>query len=229
MSREVETRMRVPQMLGLDALTRIIVAYLKAGADKREVIYGDVSQIANVATANVQRNAPFFAYLGLLEGGRGKYKLTDAGKVYSQALDWGRIKDASSTLKNLIRDNELISRILGYVDINRPVAREDLISRIALIAGVDNVSRYRTGINGLVDMLVSSNLLNEDDQGNLNPAELPVIEEELIPIIPEKPQIEVSQVGVPISVTINLDADKIDTESLKKLLKVIKEALTETA
>ena len=224
---ENKERMLVPQMIGLEKLTKIIVAYLKAGADDQEISYNYVSNLSNVSIGNVRRNTPFFEYIGLLEGTRGKFKLTDAGKAYAQALDWGRIKDANKTLRKKIRDNDLIKRIRGYVSINRPVEKDNLVSKIANIVGVVKSSRYKTGINGLVDMLVSSNLLKEDNKGYLIPAKFPIIKEEIV-IQPLEEKIEIPKINVPISIKINLDGNNITKESLKKLLKDIKESLAET-
>lgn len=225
-----EMTMKVPQMLGLEALTRIIVAYLKAGADDRDVDYESVSQIADIAAHNIGRNATFYQYIGLLEGGRGKFRLTDLGKSYAQALNWGRISDAANLLRKGIHDNELVSRILGYVDLNAPVPKDDLVSRIALIADVRNVSRYKTGINGFIDMLVSVELLKENENGNIVLAKISPTDVELEPKSVEfKEEFESKQpkMEVPINITLNIDVKELDPDNLKKMIKAIREALME--
>ena len=225
-----ESRLRVPQMLGLEALTRVIVAYIIAGADEKEVDYETVSQLSGVASDNIRRNASFYEFIGLLEGGRGKYRLTELGKLYAQALNWGRIKDAATFLRKGIRDNDLVSRTLGYIDLNEPVTKDDLISRIAMIANVTNATRYRTGINGFIDMLISVELLKEDEKGNIvsskpSPTE---VEMELGPVkFEDEFEKKPTKFEVPISITLNIDVKDLDAETLKQLLKTIKEALTE--
>lgn len=230
MSRD-EDRLRVPEMLGFDSLTRIIVGYLKSGASGKEVSYEDVANVSGISATNVRRNAPFFAQIDLLEGSRGRYKLTDAGHDYTQALDWGRIKDASSILQKTLKDNDLIAPILAYVDINKPVTREDLRSRIAIIAGVSSASRFKTGINSLIELILTSNLLIEDEKGNISTSDDKRISEETripistvsIPVVEEK-----VSTPVPISIVINLDADSLDEESLRKIISIVKNSVSET-
>lgn len=225
---KAEKRMRVPQMLGLEALTRIIVAYLMVGADEKEADYETVANVADVSSDNVGRNARFFEYIGLIVGGRGKFKLTELGKSYAQALSWGRIKDAGAILRKTLSNNELVSRVLGYVDINAPVSKEDLISRIAIIAGVRPSPSYRTGIGGFIDMLISAGLFNEDSAGNLTPSKVSTVgPKEVVPLPEETTPLEPPTFKVPINITINLNTDKIDAETLKQLLKTIREALSE--
>jgi len=217
-------------MLGLEALTRVIVAYLKAGANEKEIDYESVSQIAGIAAKNIGRNASFFVFICLLEGSRGKFKLTELGKSYSQALNWGRIKDANTLLRKGIQDNELVSKTLGYVDLNEPVLKDDLVSRVAIIANTPNYTRYRTGINGFIDLLLSVELLKEEENGNIVPSKTSIMDIELEsePIkFEEKIESEPPKFEVPFNISLNLDVTNLDPDSLKLMIKAIKEALTE--
>src|SRR3972149_6934087 len=82
----------VPQMIGLNALTKIIVGYLKAGGDKQGVRSQEVAQLADVNQNNVSINSRFLSSIGIIEAeARGSNKLTSAGLKYAQALDWGRL------------------------------------------------------------------------------------------------------------------------------------------
>lgn len=226
---ESDTSINIPSMIGLEALTRIIVAYYKAGADELAVTYRDVSQLANVSLANVRRNAPFFEYIGLLEGDRPMLKLSEFGKDYAQSLNWGRIKDAGNILGKELKNNNLVSKILGYVDINKPVIKNDLVAKIAMISNVPNEPRYRTGINGLIDMLVSANLLKETENGIVTSEKKITITADAVLVRKESPPtVSVRVSEIPIQININMDASTVDSERLKQIIQIIKEVLSES-
>lgn len=226
---ESDTSISIPSMIGLEALTRIIVAYYRAGADEQGVSYEDVGQLANVAMSNVRRNAPFFAYIGLLEGDRPILRLTNLGKNYAQALNWGRIKEAGDILGKELKNNDLVLKILGYVDINKPVTKNDLVSRIAMISNVANEPRYRTGINGLIDMLVSANLLKETEDGIVTSEKKITITADAVLVKKEPPpKVSVQVSEIPIQININMDASTVDSERLKQIIQTIKEVLSES-
>lgn len=221
----------IPQMIGFDKIIKIIIAYLKIGADEESKGYSEVSSIAKVAANNVRINAKFLEYIGILEGERGSYKLTDVGKRYAQALDWGKLGEANSILKKTLKDNTLAMKALSFVDINQPVSRDDLVAQIALIAGKTRQGRFITGINGFIEMLVTSGLLESDAGGNLTTGEKETKERAQMEVPrpstfrithPVKPSI----MSLPITLAISID-DKTDIEKLKEVLKAVKEILSE--
>ena len=229
-----EEEIVVPQMVGFEVLTKIIIGYLKVGGDKEEKTASEVAAVANVARNNVTINGRFLRSIGIIEGGRGRYKLTPQGTKYAQSLDWGKLDEANRLLREILKDKPVVKRALGFVDINAPVEREALVSQIALIAEVSRQSRYETGIRGLVDMLVTSGLLKESPEGNLVPGKPPKE-----PIVPEekKPRITYPEIKVPVEappkrmafpVSLNFNIDKeTDVKKLKKILKAIREVFSE--
>lgn len=225
-----EEEIVVPQMVGFEGLTKIIIGYLKVGGDKEEKTNAEVAAVANVAQANVGRNGRFLRSIGIIEGRRGRHKLTPEGTKYAQSLDWGRLDEANKLLGELLKDKPIVKRALGFVDINAPVERDALVSRIAIIAGVSRQTRYETGIRGFIDMLVTSGLLDERE-GNLVPGKLPRVPKE----IPERkkviaePSVAIEmpkRLELPVSLNININ-DETDIENLKKILKAIKEVFSE--
>lgn len=161
----------VPEMVNLDSLTKIIVAYEKAGGVQKEVASKEVGQISGIDPSNVGKNNKFFASIGLLEGKRGGYKLTTAGSEYAQALDWGRLEEAQSLLKKIIKDKPLVRKTVSYVELNKPVQKDDLIAKIAVFANVPNQPRFSTGIKAFVEMLTLSRVLEETKDGLLTTSE----------------------------------------------------------
>lgn len=217
----------IPQMVGFDKLVKIIIAYLKVGADKEPKSYSEAAPVAGTSANTVRLNGKFFEYIGMLEGERGSFKLTERGKKYAQALDWGKLAEANSILNQLLKDNLLAKRALSYVDIHQPVLKDDLVSQIAIISGKPKENRYVTGIRGFVDMLVTSGLLESDSSGNLT-----VIKDKKEEIVETRqpssftlsPTAESPLISLPVTLTINID-EKTDINKLREVLKVIKEIL----
>lgn len=218
----------VPQMVGFDKLVKIIVGYLRVGAAEEPKSYSDVASVSGVAVNNVGLNAKFLEYIGILQGEKANYRLTEKGKKYAQALDWGKLAEANSILKDTIKENTLTKKALAYVDINQPITKDDLVSQVAIISEKQKEDRYITGIKGFVEMLVTSGLLQSDSSGNLTTSKEK--REELIEIH-QPPTFEVdhtkpSAINLPITLSINVD-DKTDVSKLKEVLKAIKEILFE--
>lgn len=223
---ESEEAILVPQMIGLDLLQKIIIAYFKAGGDKVEKSNEEIAQISGVSQNNISSNNKFFASIGLLEGSRGAYKLTQGGAEYAKALDWGRLNEAQAVLRRTIKDKTLVVRTIGYVDLNKPVNKDDLVGKIANTAGVKNEPRFSVGIRAFVELLILSGLLAEDKDGNVIAAEKDFIGES-IPLkrIVEIPQEEEDAQNVfPVNITIAID-NNTDIEKLKSMLKAIREVL----
>ncbi len=248
-----ETAIFVPEMVNLESLTKIIIAYEKAGGSQREVSTKEVAQISGIAPANVGLNNKFFASVGLLEGAKGGYKLTTGGSEYAKALDWGRLEEAQSLLNKIIKDKPLVQKTVSYVELNKPVQKEDLITKIAVFANVPNQPRFSTGIKAFVEMLTLSKILEEkegtlvpsarEELKEVNPREssIPkVVADEfqfqkhdewksVLDRIKKEPIGSISRGLLNLNVTINIDNDT-DPERLKLLIKAILDAgLSQTA
>jgi predicted transcriptional regulator len=233
-----EEKLVVPQMVKFEVLTKIIIAYSKIGGDKEEKSYNDVAAVANVSPSNVGRNVRFLVTMGILEGSRGKYKLTPEGAKYARALDWGKINEANKYLREILQNTEIVKRILGYVSINKPVDRETLVGQIAVIANVRRTPRFETGIRGFVDMLATSGLLEEKNEkytiGEIRerkPVTTEPSEEKLTRFPAEiEPVTSVTELKKELTfpITLNLNiSDETNVENLKKILKIIKEIFSE--
>lgn len=235
-----EERMCIPEYLGFDKLNRILIAYIKAGADRKAVSYRDASVRSGIAHTMVSINNKFFVYAGFLtEEGKGRFKLTENGSKYVQLLDWGRLDEAKEPLRVILKECSLVDVTLDYVSINEQVARDDLRRMIGSRVEVSRARRYMVGINALIDMLVFSGLLQEEDgtlkRGKqIEPRELPieVAREPITATTPwsglETPTLltKPKQVSMPISLTVNV-SDVTDVQKLREILRAIKEELLE--
>lgn len=233
-----EERLEVPQMVGFEVLTKIIIAYSKIGGDKEEKSYQEIATVASVAANNVRLNLKFLNSIGILEGSRGKYKLTSEGAQYARALDWGKLNEANKILRDILRDKSIVERTIGYVSINKPVDKETLVGQIAVIAAKRKTARFVTGIRGFVDMLATSGLL-EETEGKYVTGK--TIEEKPFPKepsdkklrkflgkIPEIPSVPKTKQELALPITLNFNiSDETNVENLKKILQVIKEIFSE--
>lgn len=248
----LDYNLEVPQMVGFEVLTKIIIAYSKIGGDKEEKPYSDVAKIANVSPTNVRINGKFLTSMGILEGSRGSYKLTLQGAKYARALDWGKLNEANTLLREILQQTEIVKRIIAFVGINKPVEKEILVSQIAMIAEVTKTSRFETGIRGFVDMLTTSGLLEETDgkynvgksiekkpvQADATLGELESLSNDIKLIelkkwkrltklneTQELPKFK-KKTSFPVTLNININ-DKTNVENLKKILQLIKEIFSE--
>ena len=234
-----EERACIPESISFDKLNRILIAYLKAGADKKAVSYRDASLRSGVRHIEVSANNKFFLYAGFLtEEGRGRFKLTENGVKYAQLLDWGRLDEAKDSLREILKECSLINIILDYVTINNRVPRDDLRRKIGTDAQVSRARRFTVGINALIDMLVFSGLLQEEDEILMRGKEiaeraLPTKEKTVTTTRPPFRGLEVptplgkpKEVSMPISLTVNV-SDVTDIQKLREILRAIKEELLE--
>jgi hypothetical protein len=222
-------------MVGFATLSKIIIAYLKVGADEQEKSYSDVAAMAKVNENNVSINSKFLCSIGIIEGSTGHFKLTQMGKQYAKSLDWGKLDEANKLLRETLKDKPITKRVLGYLDIHQPVSKEDLISQIALFADVTKESRFETGIRGFLDMLMTCGLLEEDANGKIVSSKERTKELELLPTSAKEdkewlktiqpPTIqEEKRTTFPITLSFNID-NNTDPEKLKTILETIKKAL----
>jgi hypothetical protein len=236
---QVEERTCVPEYLSYDSLNRILIAYLKSGADKKAVSYRDASIRSGIHYTRVSGNNKFFVYAGFLtEEGKGSFKLTENGSKYAQLLDWGRLDEAKEPLIAILKECSLVNIIVDYITINEKVTRDDFRMKIGSIANISRAKRYVAGINALVDMLIFSGLITEED-GTIRKGEqveYPVeakVQEKRAPSAPtfgglEKPTIlaKPKEINVPISLSIDISAVD-DVEKLREILRAIREELVE--
>ena len=232
-------RMCIPEQINFDKLNRILISYLKAGANEKAVSYRDASIRSGIVHTYVSANNKFFVYAGFLEEAqRGRFRLTERGAKYAQLLDWGRLDESKDQLREILGECWLVNTVLDYVSINKEATRDDLSRMIGSQASVSRAGRFLRGINAFIDMLVFSGLLQEEDE-LLKKGE----EKEAAPLPPtisikEKKRAITTkpspfgtfgrpkEVSIPISLTVNV-TDTTDIQKLRDILKAIKEELLE--
>lgn len=124
---------------------------------------------------------------------------------------------------------------MDYIILNKEAPRDDLGRKIGSIAGVSKAKRFTAGINAIIDMLVFSGLLFEENnmlRRGVEEVELPEVTPlppsedrrvyEFPGLILKKPR----KVSIPISLTVNI-SDATDIQKLREILRAIKEELFE--
>jgi len=244
-----ETKTCVPENIGLDSLNLILIAYLKAGADKKAVSYREASLRSGVHHTVVSANNKFYVSAGfLLEGGNGQFKLTEIGAKYAQMLDWGQLEEAKVQLRKLLPKCPIINVTLDYVGLKKDVTRESLNAKIGIDANLSRVARHVTGINALIDMLIFAGLLEEKGGKVMRVHEEPKVPEREKPDVTRKTsgtgflpssgidfdllfkptdtaQTPKQKSMLPVSLTINV-TDATDIKKLREILKVVREELS---
>lgn len=194
----------------------------------------------------ISRNNKFLNDVGLITGGR-KKSSTDLGKKLGRALDHNQTEDIRKYWSEAIQTNETVSSLVTTVRIKGGMSEKDFSEHILYVSGQNNTGGNRTGARCVVDILVTAQLLEEDD-GSLAvaaPVSAPIGEEapkhtqeqeSPAPVEPESSAPEPSPVtpivpsvaaGVPqIAINIQLHLPETDNaEVYEKLFKALREQL----
>ncbi|WP_275547007.1 hypothetical protein [Pseudomonas sp. Marseille-Q0931] len=113
-------------------------------------------------------NNPFLFQVGIIAGGK-KKQITDMGRKLSRALDHNLPEQISECWREVIRGNEFLSNIISTIRIKNGMAVDDLIGHVLYASGAKNTKANRTGAKTVADLLIVSNLV-EDDAGKLRVA-----------------------------------------------------------
>jgi hypothetical protein len=231
MSSSQEEKVYIPEAVTFETLNRILKAYLRAGAYEKPVSYKDAANRSGVHPTVVSSNNKFLVSSGFLtEGGRGTFKLSEKATRYVQLLDWEKMEEAKEPLKELLPESPFVKQILDYVNINKKVTKEDLMTKIISILGLPKKSRYTAGVNSLFEMLTFSGLLQEED-GTYSSGKQLATSEKLPTItkpidLPSSATVVAKKPTIPITVSLMID-EKTDVEQLKKVLRALREVLQE--
>ena len=183
----------------------------------------------------VSRNNTFFVTSGFLTREKsGFYKLTDLGNKYAHSLDWGRLDDAKSQLRNILKEYKLMQIITEYIHIKGGIILDELVSRIAVIASVRRTKARVKGIKAFVDLSLFSNLLiQNNDLITVNKTiyydkvKMISINDETDDGLNDKKKSEIKthtmkSVNYPININININ-DFSNLENLREVLLMIKQ------
>lgn len=210
-----------PRVLSFVKLNEIIVAYLKARGDKAEVKDVQITEIVpKLAVSNVSNNTPFFESLGLIQGKRKWFRLTEVGTKYAKSLQLNTpeaTEQARRILADAIKGKTLVSETLAFVTEHQPVSEEDLKNEIIERWNLKHLKNKSVPARAVIDMLIFAGRLSEHRDSRIG---------KYVITSGENIQRAKHASSAPLSVAVNVDGN-IDIERLKSIVRTIREVLAE--
>ena len=149
---------------GYKLLRLILIGYLhEGGRDRKGSGPTDVGRATGLDQTVVSRNNAPLAALGLLESAEGrKWRLTEGGEAVARAMEYEAAEELSGALGGVLRNNEYVRRVVTFVRARREVAEDQLVSHMALSAGVKRTAEFLTGARALLELLLVGGILEYD-------------------------------------------------------------------
>lgn len=142
-----------------EEVVKIIKGYSHAGSGAS---LEGLSKLTGMNKTIISRNNKFLTDIFLIQGGNNK-SATELGLKLGRALEHNQTEDAKKCWEKAISSNEGIAGLLTTVRIRGGMKSEDLSAHILYVSGQNNNKGNRTGANTIVDMLLTSRLLEEVD------------------------------------------------------------------
>jgi hypothetical protein len=169
-----ETGFQLPTA-GYEALVRIIVGYLRAGANKSAVTVSNVADLIAVKSPNISSSNGFLVSTEILERSDKGYKLTPDGLELAKVLDYlGEdisAPEVRSAWQAIVAKNDFLRRVSTAVRVRGSMDTEAFARHIALTGGAPNKPQYMTGARTIITILKAANELIEDEDGTLKVAD----------------------------------------------------------
>jgi hypothetical protein len=143
-----------------DELVKIIAAY--ASIDK-DAAPGDVAQLAGKPPEEVSRNNGFLAAMGIVEGSARARRVTDEGRALARAIEHDQQEDVQRLWRTLCERSEFVQKVLSAVRVRRGMDRSTLVGHVVYTAGQRKTPQSTAGANCLVDILLMTSLVAEDN------------------------------------------------------------------
>jgi len=214
-----------------DELVRFIKAYSLV---TKPTDLSEISRLTGVSGPNISRNVGFFLATGILQSGKKKMP-TQAGQQLGQALEHEMADEIRKSWRNIVEENEFLTKLLTAVRIRNGMDSQTLEAHIAYSAGQPKKPQFMRGARTVIDILKAAELIVELDGKYLlkDPSEVqeahadsPAKNETLRKrqIIPKPPRppiafsVEAEQ-GVQINIQININCTPDDVPGLGTQVK----------
>ncbi|OAN89177.1 hypothetical protein A8B84_12945 [Marinobacter sp. EhC06] len=143
----------------LGELEKIIKGYGHSG---KEIDLASLSKLIGIGRTSISPNNPFLAETGIVTSGK-KKKITDEGLKLARALDHNQSEHIAATWRKVVRESEFLSNIVSTIRIKGGLSVEDAAGHVLYAAGAKNTKGNRTGARTIVDILVITGLVSNDD------------------------------------------------------------------
>ena len=143
-------------------LIKIIKGYSHLGEG---VTLNSLVQLTGMYRTRISGNNKFLSELGLIEGGKTKSS-TSLGTKLGRALDHSQEAVIREAWQEAISGNENFANLVTSVRIKGKMSEDELSSHILYISGRKSAKGDRTGAKTIVEILISSGLLEQQEDGH---------------------------------------------------------------
>lgn len=155
---------RIPSNANFQRLNEILVGWYGAKAHESPKELGEVASRTGIDQTTISRQNKFLRDAGFLEKRKSGFQLTPLGTQYAKFIDFGQVEEAKTALRQIFREWEGFQPLFDYIDLNSPISKEDLRSRIGLAAERKYAGGNRSGIDAVITMLQFADLLGGTDE-----------------------------------------------------------------
>lgn len=226
----------VPSNATIDRINEIIVGWYRSKAHETPTQISEVNKRTGIDETTISRQNGFLQDVGILQKEGVMFRLSPQGADYARFLDFGQLEEAKYVLRMLLLDWKNFRQIYDYIDLKGPLQKAELAQRIGLAAEKQPVAGARTGIFAVIDLLLFSGVILEQENGivfSKDAAEEAASVELIISPAGGKitPVGEVTAKAEPtahspfaMNLTFNID-NSLDLAKFKELLRAIREVL----
>lgn len=121
-----------------------------------------INQATGVPRTIVSKNNGFLVQVGLITEGN-KKAATDTGRYLGRAYASKVDYEVERIWKEIISNNDFLSRMISAVRIRNGMDRTNFVSHIIYSSGLKDSKESRTGAGALIEIMKSVNVLDEVD------------------------------------------------------------------
>lgn len=217
-----------------EELTKIIKAYA-SGKEGEPQTLDAIAQSTGMDRTVVSRNNGFLMQMELLSEGNKKTPTSECfslGRAYSLGIQ----EEIEKTWKNLIENNEFLTRMISAIKIRNGMDRTGLINHILYSAGSTSGSA-KVGANTIIEIFKAANLVIEEDgkiktvndtaNNERQNTDGQKSEGENVQIPIANTTKMMSSTGSIVNININIDASVGEIEELSEKIKMLLKSINE--
>lgn len=142
-----------------------VIKIIQAYASQKEgavVSLDEISQATGIPRTAVSANNGFLVQVGVINEGN-KKSATDIGRNLGRAYISKIEYEIERIWKEIIADNDFLSRMISAVRIRGGMDRSNFLNHIIYSSGQKDTKQNRAGASAIIELLKSINVLDETD------------------------------------------------------------------
>lgn len=229
-----EEKLILPMKLSKESYDKVIIALYNSKAHEKAVNRSKIAEITDLDQNNISRAFSFLISIKVIQKEGNNVKLTEEGSNYARNIALNFVNESIAILNKLLRNNEIVQKIIGYLQVHKSIKNDELKRMIVKFSKKSIKSDYEKAAGTLVDMLLFSKILNEDNEVITLSLDELFIEDSLMEVKPQiidkKPVTKIDeQEVVQYQINFNINTDRsLDTESITKMIKAVKKGIIES-